>query len=88
MARVLARRGEHGEAERLGREAIAIADGTDDLRRQGNAYLDLAEVLSLAGRPNEAADMLQEALDRYERKGIVAPAWKRLEGLREKIAPS
>ena len=68
-AKVLARRGEHAEAERLAREAVAIGEGTDSLIGQGDAYADLAEVLLLAGKPDEAAAALQQALDRYERKG-------------------
>ena len=44
-AKVLARRGEHAEAERLAREAVAICDETDMLDAQGDVYADLAEVL-------------------------------------------
>jgi len=68
---VLARRGEHAEAERLAREAVAICDETDMLDQQGDAYADLAEVLSLADKTDEAAVALEQALDRYERKGNV-----------------
>ena len=50
-AKVLARRGEHAEAERLAREAVAICDETDMLDAQGDVYADLAEVLLLAGKP-------------------------------------
>ncbi len=39
-----------------------------------HAYADLAEVLSLAGRPKEAAEALERALERYERKGNVVMA--------------
>jgi class 3 adenylate cyclase/tetratricopeptide (TPR) repeat protein len=68
-AKVLARRGEHGEAERLAREAVAIGEETDLLNGQGNANADLAEVLLLAGKADEAATALEQALERYERKG-------------------
>ena len=67
-AKVLARRGEHAEAERLAREAVAIGEGTDSLIGQGDANADLAEVLSLAGKRDEATAALQHALERYERK--------------------
>jgi class 3 adenylate cyclase/tetratricopeptide (TPR) repeat protein len=67
-AKVLARRGEHAEAERLAREAVTIADGTGFLNGQADAYADLGEVLLLAGRADEAAEALREALERYERK--------------------
>jgi tetratricopeptide (TPR) repeat protein len=65
---VLARQGEHTEAERLAREAVAISEETDFLEVQGNAYADFAEVLLLADRPDEATSALKQALDRYERK--------------------
>jgi alkanesulfonate monooxygenase SsuD/methylene tetrahydromethanopterin reductase-like flavin-dependent oxidoreductase (luciferase family) len=84
---VLARRGEHGEAEWIAREAVAISGDTDWLDAQGDAYADLAEALSLAGRPEEAAEALEQALARYERKGNVVMAGRtrdRLKALREK----
>jgi tetratricopeptide (TPR) repeat protein len=68
-AKVLARRGEHAEAERLAHEAVAVGEETDFLDAQGDAYADLAEVLLLAGKPDEAAAALDQALGRYERKG-------------------
>jgi tetratricopeptide (TPR) repeat protein len=67
-AKVLARRGEHGEAERLAREAVAIGDETDMLNWVANTYSDLGEVLALAGRTEEAAAAFSEAIARYERK--------------------
>jgi len=68
-AKALARRGEHAEAERLASEAVAMGEETDMLDSQGDVYVDLAEVLSLAGRPKEATEALEQALARYERKG-------------------
>ncbi len=72
--KVLARRGEHAEAELLAREALAACEKTDMLDAQGNVYADLAEVLSLARKPDEAADALEHALERYERKGNLVSA--------------
>ncbi len=54
-AKLLARRGDFEEAERLGREATAIASGTDYLDLHAQALADLAEVLRLAGKPEESA---------------------------------
>jgi class 3 adenylate cyclase/tetratricopeptide (TPR) repeat protein len=68
-AKVLARRGDHAEAERLAHEAVAIGEETDLLNGQGDANADLAEVLLLTGKPDEAAAALKQALDLYERKG-------------------
>jgi class 3 adenylate cyclase/tetratricopeptide (TPR) repeat protein len=67
-AKVLARRGERAEAERLAREAVAIGDETQMLNAQADAYADLAEVLSLGGDREKAATALEQALARYERK--------------------
>ena len=74
MARVLARRGAAEEAERLAREAVVRAERTDFLNLRGDALLDLAEVLRLAGRPAEAAEAGREALRRYQDKGNHASA--------------
>ena len=89
-AKVLARRGEHAEAEVLAREAVAIGEKTHLLNEQGNANADLAEVLLLTGKPDEAAAALEQALERYERKRNVAAAVQtraRLETLRAQTLP-
>ena len=67
-AKVLARRGEHAEAEQLAHEAIAIGEATDFLNGQGDGYADLAEVLLLGGKRVDAAAALEQALERYQRK--------------------
>jgi tetratricopeptide (TPR) repeat protein len=79
---VLARRGELAEAERLAREAVAMGEETDMIDTQADAYADLAEVLSLAGRSEEAIEAFDQALGRYERKGNVVMA----ERMRERLA--
>jgi predicted ATPase/class 3 adenylate cyclase len=73
-AKLLARRGDVNEAERLAREATAIAARTDFLDLRAQAVSDLAEVLSLAGRPDEAAAARREAIRLHEEKGNVAAA--------------
>jgi class 3 adenylate cyclase/tetratricopeptide (TPR) repeat protein len=85
-ALVLSHRSEHLEAERLAREAVAIGERTDALNWQADALCDLAEVLRTAGRLGEAADTLEQALERYERKknlAMVAQVRPKLEALRE-----
>jgi len=73
-AEVLARRGDDEEAERLAREAVAIAESTDDLNQTGDCYSALAVVLRTAGRRPEAATAAARALGMYERKGNVLSA--------------
>ena len=73
-AQVLARRGDHAEAERLAREAVAIGERTDDIEALAGACRDLGEVLVLAGRPKDAATALEQTAALYERKGNVVMA--------------
>jgi ATP/maltotriose-dependent transcriptional regulator MalT len=68
-AKVLARRGEAEPAEAAAREAVEIADRSDLLNTQADARLDLAEVLTAAGRVGEARAAAAEAARLYERKG-------------------
>ena len=82
QARVLAHRGEHSEAERLAREAVARVEESDNLPWQGDAWCELAEVLEAAGRRDAAIDAWREAHDRYERKGIIPLARR----VRERLA--
>ena len=82
QARVLAHRGQHTDAETLAREAVEIIERTDGLNFQGSAFSDLAEVLTAAGRSDEAAAALAQALDRYERKRNLAMARR----VRERLA--
>ncbi|HUK93948.1 MAG TPA: adenylate/guanylate cyclase domain-containing protein [Gaiellaceae bacterium] len=68
-AKVEAERGNCEEAEALAREAVGIAEATDLLNTQGDALSDLAEVLSLAGRRDEAVKAFTDAAARFEKKG-------------------
>ena len=69
-ALVLAARGELAEAERLAREAVELfADAESRRTSRADGWMDLAKVLEMAGKPEEAADAAREALTQYERKG-------------------
>jgi tetratricopeptide (TPR) repeat protein len=77
-ALILARRGNFQEADRLAREAVAIAEATDWLNLRGDAQMALADVLRLAGRADDATEAARLALDRYEQKGnVVGAGWAR-----------
>lgn len=71
-ARLLARRGRFEEAERLAREGVALAADSEFVVLHADVLLDLAEVLRLAGRSEEAEATAVEAVSLYERKGNVA----------------
>jgi class 3 adenylate cyclase/tetratricopeptide (TPR) repeat protein len=73
-AKILGRRGEHAEAGRLAREAVELGEQTENLNAQGDTYADLAEVLLLAGRPENAVEAFQEALSRYKAKENIVMA--------------
>jgi class 3 adenylate cyclase/tetratricopeptide (TPR) repeat protein len=81
QALVHSSRSEHGEAERFAREAVRFTELTDDLRAQGDALCDLAEVLEAADRRDEAVEAWQKALERFERKGLVPLAGRARERL-------
>ncbi len=68
LARVRARQGHMDEAERMAREAAAYFAGTDYSTDRTGVLLDLAEVLRLAARPEEAVVVLREALDLFEHR--------------------
>ena len=72
--RACALTGHPRKARRFAREAVAIADETDDLVERGEARLDLAEVLLRTGSPAEAESVAREGIDVLERKGAVLPA--------------
>jgi class 3 adenylate cyclase/tetratricopeptide (TPR) repeat protein len=70
-ARAVARLGRLDEGLEMGQRAIAAFEGADYLDQMADAHFDYAEVLELAGRPDEAIAQLRTALDLYERKGHV-----------------
>ena len=75
-------RGQHVEAERLAREAVRLAFETDAPLLQGGVLCDLAEILAAGGRRDEAAVVIEQALDCYERKEVIPLARR----VRERLA--
>ena len=73
-AKLTARAGRHPEAEAIAREAVALFAATDMVDDQAHAHADLAEVLSQAGSPGEAAAELERAVKLFESKGNVVGA--------------
>jgi class 3 adenylate cyclase len=83
-AKVLARRGDFDEAERVAEEAVANADHTDELNNRAYVRTDAAEALQLADRTDRAVVLLQEALAQFEEKGNIVMA-KRTRALLEDL---
>jgi class 3 adenylate cyclase/ketosteroid isomerase-like protein len=67
-AEALARRGEHEEAERVAREAVALGEPTDALADKADAYMALATVLRACDREGEGRDAAARALELYTAK--------------------
>jgi tetratricopeptide (TPR) repeat protein len=84
-AMLLARRGDVESGEALGREAVDLALGTDRVDTQTDALMDLAEVLRIDGRADEAIPVVADALRRYEQKEVL-PAAARARALLEELS--
>jgi predicted ATPase/class 3 adenylate cyclase len=84
-AKAVASVGRLEDGEQLAREAVALAEETDDIDHHGTALIALGDVLRLADRSDEAATVIQDALCLYEQKGNLVSAGRArslLEGLR------
>jgi DNA-binding SARP family transcriptional activator len=68
-AREFARGGQIEEAVGLAREAVTLAERSDDLRFRCEGLEDLVHVLRAAGRPGEAIPAVGELVRLRERKG-------------------
>ena len=68
-AKVRATEGDHAAAEALALEAVGYVERTDLLCYHGDVLLELADVLRLGGRAEEAERAARRALGLYERKG-------------------
>ena len=85
-ALLLSRRGEHAEAERLAREAVALYAATDYLDNHADMLVTLARVLRTSGQDEAARRALNEALALYERKGHLVGAKRARDLLSELVA--
>jgi class 3 adenylate cyclase/tetratricopeptide (TPR) repeat protein len=72
--KLLAHEGRYDEGVAVGREAVRLARTSDDPVGQGNALVDLAQALAIAGRHGEADEAFLEALAAFDQKGSTASA--------------
>jgi tetratricopeptide (TPR) repeat protein len=68
-AKLLARKGEQDQADRLAAEAVALAASSDFHQAHADALRDLADIHEIAGRHAPAAQAIQDAIHFYELKG-------------------
>jgi tetratricopeptide (TPR) repeat protein len=73
-ARLLVRRGDIEAAEALAQEALRVAAATDDINQHARVLLDLAHILELRGRTEDAFGAVQQAVTLFEQKGNVVSA--------------
>jgi hypothetical protein len=69
QAMVLASRGRFDAAEEAGREAVEMYADAECPNAKGDAWMDLAQVLRMAGKDTEAANAARKARVLFERKG-------------------
>lgn len=75
-APILARAGDAAGAETMAREALQLAERTEDPVCRADTLAELASVLALGGRGDEARQVLMQALALYSTKGDVVSAGK------------
>ena len=78
LAKVAARHGQFEQARTLAAEVLALADGMDAPLSQGDACLDAAQALWLAGDHSGAIRQAGRAASFYERKGATVPCERAL----------
>ena len=91
LAKLAARRGEHGDALAMARRAVALMEATESVIHHGDALLDLAEVHALAGDEVAAQACVESAIEQFERKRAVVPvrdARRRLDDVAARAATS
>ena len=74
QAKLLARAGQHEQADAIIAEAIELIGGSDWIDWQGNGFMDLAEVRRLGGRIGDALEALAQAARRFAAKGNIVSA--------------
>jgi class 3 adenylate cyclase/tetratricopeptide (TPR) repeat protein len=83
-AKLLAHRGEDTSSQERAEAAVSMAERTQQLHTQADAYADLADVLLLLGSDTQAITAYQEAIQRYQRKGDTVSA-ARVNGALERL---
>jgi class 3 adenylate cyclase/tetratricopeptide (TPR) repeat protein len=71
-ARLLARRDELEDAERIARQAVAVVNEGGETILTPDTWSSLGEVLALAGKEAEAKEAFMHAVERHQHKGNIA----------------
>jgi len=83
----LAGYGEFEEADRLSMEAVQLLEPSDYVNERAEIMFERGEILTLAGRSDEAAKAMNEALTGFERKGNLVGATRARKALAELAPP-
>jgi tetratricopeptide (TPR) repeat protein len=83
-APILARQGRFEEAEELARAAVAMLRETESIGFEADALVELATVLSLSAKRDEALEVADQAVALYQKKGNVV-ALERATALRNAL---
>jgi DNA-binding SARP family transcriptional activator/tetratricopeptide (TPR) repeat protein len=84
QAKLIAQQAGPDDGVGIAREAVGIAETTDSLDLQGDAFVDLADVLLRAGRLEDGFAALDSAVGFYEKKGNRVSAARARALLRER----
>ena len=71
LARFHVASGANADAERLARDAVELAEGTDSAAPAGLALIDLAWVSLRIGNPKQAGDAARRAVGILDRRGAI-----------------
>ena len=82
LARFHVASGANADAERLLRDAVELAEGTDSAAPAGLALIDLAWVSLRIGNPKQAGDAARRAVGILDRRGAIPCATSRKPSLR------
>ena len=86
-AKVLARGGEFERAEALARRTLHEHKGSDEIEERAVMLMDLAEILVLAERREDAVPVVEEATGLYDRKGHLLGARKTRRFMNQLLSP-
>lgn len=84
-APMIARAGERGQAESMARQAVELLGESDATEMRADTLAELAAVLEICGRQQEACKVMDDAIGLYKVKGDIVSE-RRARSFRERIS--